>query len=164
VLKTEETRPKRSAARTAGGLKKPPSPVRAAVAMLLHNPALARHVADPTEIGGVDAPGMELLRELLALLQAEPRLNTAAVMERFRESAHRPHLEKLVVWTHPMLEHDVEAEFRGLLEQLRRAAHAQRTDALLHKERAQGLDQTERTELSRLLAEQGRFDSPGPGR
>ncbi|MFQ5754731.1 MAG: DNA primase [Acidiferrobacterales bacterium] len=164
MLKTEETEVTRTFARTPTGLKKPPSPVRSAVAMLLQNPALAQRVPDPNEFVGIDAPGVELLRELLVLLQTEPQLNTAAVMERFRQSEYRPHLEKLVVWTHPMLEHDVEAEFRGLLEQLRRVAHAQRTDALLNKERACGLDQTERAELSQLLAEKSRLDSPEPNR
>jgi DNA primase len=164
MLKTEETKVTRAVTRTPTGLKKPPSPVRSAVAMLLQNPALAQHVPDPDEFAGIDAPGVELLRELLALLQAEPQLNTAAVMERFRQSEYRPHLEKLVVWTHPMLEHDVEAEFRGLLEQLRRLAHAQRTDALLNKERARGLDQAERAELSRLLTKKSRLDTPEPNR
>ena len=162
MLKAEETKVTRAVTRTPTGLKKPPSPVRSAVAMLLQNPALVQHVPDSNEFAGIDAPGVELLRELLALLQAEPQLNTAAVMERFRQSEYRPHLEKLVVWSHPMLEHDVEAEFRGLLEQLRRVAHAQRTDALLNKERAGGLDQAERAELGRLLAEKSRLDTPEP--
>jgi DNA primase len=164
MLKTEETKVTRAVTRTPTGLKKPPSLVRSAVAMLLQNPALVQHVPDSNEFAGIDAPGVELLRELLTLLQAEPQLNTAAVMERFRQSEYRPHLEKLVVWTHPMLEHDVEAEFRGLLEQLRRVAHAQRTDALLNKERAGGLDQAERAELGRLLAEKTRLDTPEPNR
>lgn len=164
MLKTEETKVTRAVTRTPTGLKKPPSLVRSAVAMLLQNPALVQHVPDSNEFAGIDAPGVELLRELLALLQAEPQLNTAAVMERFRQSEYRPHLEKLVVWTHPMLEHDVEAEFRGLLEQLRRVAHTQRTDALLNKERAGGLDQAERAELGRLLAEKSRLDTPEPNR
>ena len=99
---------------------------------------------------------------MLDILKIDPELNTAALIERFRDSEHRTHLEKLVVWTHPVLEQDAEAEFQGTLTQLQKAVREQRTDRLLYKERAKGLNQAEKAELGRLLAETGRSDGVTP--
>lgn len=153
VLKGAETGMPRPGRRPDGGLKQPPSLVRTAVALLLHHPSLAQQVSEPIAFAGLDMPGIPALVTLLELLKAEPGLKTGAIIERFRESELRPYLEKLAVWTHPVLQLDVQAEFRGVLAQLEQATRGQRTDRLLEKERAQGLSAAEKTELTRLLAE-----------
>ncbi len=141
---------------------KPPSLVRTAVALLLRDPALAKQVKDPEAIVGLDLPGINLLAAMLDTLKTAPELNTAALIERFRASEHQIHLEKLAVWTHPVLEQDAEAEFQGTLAQLQKAVREQRTDRLLYKERAKGLNQAEKAELGRLLTETGRSDGLTP--
>lgn len=161
-LRTEESAPTRPVKSHGAELKKPPSLVRGAVALLLRHPPLAQRVADPGAFAGLDLPGVSLLRALLDILQTDPGLNTAAIIERFRTSQHRPHLEKLAVWTHPMLEQDIEAEFEGILVQLHRAAREQRTDRLLQKEQAKGLNRAEKAELGRLLVERETSDGLAP--
>ena len=152
----------RSANRPRAELKKPPSLIRTAVALLLRDPALAKQVEDPGAIVGLDLPGINLLAAMLDILKIDPELNTAALMERFRASEHRTHLEKLAMWTHPVLEQDAKVEFQGTLAQLQKAAREQRAERLLYKERAKGLNQAEKAELGRLLAETGRSDSLTP--
>ncbi|MFQ5544930.1 MAG: toprim domain-containing protein, partial [Acidiferrobacterales bacterium] len=158
---TNRASPK-SVNRPRAELKKPPSLVRTAAALLLRDPALAKQVKDPEAIVGLDLPGINLLAAMLDILKIDPELNTAALIERFRASEHQTHLEKLAVWTHPVLEQDAEAEFQGTLAQLQKAAREQRTDRLLYKERAKGLNQAEKAELGRLLAETGRSEGLTP--
>lgn len=158
---TNKVSPK-SANRPRAELKKPPSLVRTAVALLLRDPSLAKQVKDPEAIVRLDLPGTTLLAAMLDILKIDPELNMAALIERFRDSEHRTHLEKLAVWTHPVLEQDAAAEFQGTLGQLEKAGREQRTDRLLYKERAKGLNQAEKAELGRLLAETGRSDAVTP--
>lgn len=134
--------------------RKPPSLVRTAIALLLHHPTLAQDDLDTGELTALDMPGVALLSALLDLLRGQPDLTTGAIIERFRDSEYGPVLEKLAVWTHPAVQQqvDVKAEWAGVLLQLRRELHAQRTDELLHKERVQGLGPAEKAELTRLLA------------
>ncbi len=147
-------------------LKKPYSPVRNAIALLLHHPRLAARVTEVGDLAALHLPGIPILLELLDVLKMHPDLTTGAIIERFRESEHGPALEKLLERTHPMLETEVavniEAEFDGSLDRLRQEVHAQRTDALLGKEQAEGLNETERAELSKLLAKKANLDEFGP--
>ena len=96
---------------------------------------------------------MELFLDLLKLLQDRPDLKTGSVIEHYRDSEHQPALAKLAAWEHPERSGDVEAEFRGVLEQLRREARRTQTERLMNKEQLSGLNDEEKTELKRLLRE-----------
>ena len=157
-----KTSPRASRSATGRGqaqLRKPPSLVRTAIALLLHHPGLAQAIGDTADLAALDMPGIPLLLSLVDLLKSQPGLTTGALIERFRDSEHRVAIEKLLEWPHPALqgELDLEAELSGTLGQLRKALHAQRTDELLRKERLQGLGAAEKAELSRLLAERQGF-------
>jgi DNA primase len=155
VGKTSPPATRNAPAPSKAQLRKPPSPVRTAIALLLHQPGLARAVGDTSDLAALDLPGMPLLLSLLDLLKCQPGLTTGALIERFRDSEYRVAIERLLEWPHPALQRELnlEAELSGTLGQLRRALHAQRTDELLRKERLQGLGTAEKAELSRLLAE-----------
>ncbi len=154
IGETSTARPSKAAASGPAPTRKPPSLVRTAIALLLHHPTLAQEESPGTEeLAALDMPGVTLLSALLVLLRNQPGLTTGAIIERYRDSEYGPVLEKLAVWTHPAVQQqvDVKAEWTGVVEQLRRAVHAQRTDELLHKERVQGLGPAEKAELTRLL-------------
>jgi DNA primase len=140
--------------RITGGQSRP-SLVRTAIALLLQHPSLARLVVDPAgEFQALEGrPGMALLMDLLRLLKDRQDLKTGSIIEHYRDSDHQPALSKLAAWEHPTLSGDVETEFRGVLEQLRREARWAETERLMSKERLSGLTSAEKTELKRLLAE-----------
>ena len=144
-----------AAGTTRAQVRKPPSLVRTAIALLVHEPALARSIGDTSDLAALDMPGIPLLLSLADLLKSQPGLTTGALIERFRDSEYRVAIEKLLEWPHPALQRqlNLEAELSGTLGQLRRALHGQRTDELLRKEHLQGLEAEEKAELSRLLAE-----------
>ena len=133
-----------------------PSLLRSAIALLLQNPGLSRLAVDTGEfqvLEGRPGAGAELFLDLLKLLKDRPELNTGSVIEHYRDSEHQPALAKLAAWEHPERSGDVEAEFRGVLEQLRREARRTQTERLMNKEQLSGLNDEEKTELKRLLRE-----------
>ena len=139
--------------------KRRPSLVRMALALLLQQPALARQLPGPAVFVPEEMPGMSLLNEVLQLLQAEPNLNTAAILERFRDSPHQPVLAKLAAWEHPALQQDTRVEFQDVIHRLRVAAYAHEAERLLHKSRLQGLSAVEKADLCRLLDEKHQLEA-----
>jgi DNA primase len=137
-----------AAARTTGSGK---SPVREAIAMLLHQPELAQKI-EPPRITEPDAlPGVTLLLELFELLRRQPGLKTGAILEHWRGREESRHLHKLAQWT-PLTEKlDLEAEIRGHLGQIARQITEKRISALLQEERLRTLNNREKQELKALL-------------
>ena len=136
-------------AKTAGD----PSLMRTMLALVLQNPALAKRISDFDFLVALELPGADLLRELLTLLQDQPELNTAAIMERFKDSKHQPTLVKLAIWDHPNLKQDITVEFDDLLLELRKGWYKQEIERLNTKCRLMGLNAPENADLKRLLDE-----------
>ena len=134
-----------------------PSIVRQAIHLLLHEPRLARIALETggvmDQLDGLELAGAPLLAELIRAVEAEPRLTTAALVERYRERGAGPHLARLA-GTPLLIEGPdrLEAEFTGVLGRLRDAARRQRLQRLREKEAASGLDASETEEFRRLLA------------
>lgn len=149
--------------RPAAGRSSPggqrPSLVRTAIALLLQNPGLSQLVTDIHDFRALEErPGIGLFLDLLTLLKEREDLKTGSIIEHYRDSEHQPALAKLAAWEHPEHSGDVTAEFRGVLEQLRREARHTLTERLMNKEQLSGLSLEEKAELKRLLAEK----SAGP--
>ena len=149
----------RSGATRAGGPQSPPSKVRVAAALLVQHPEVVAEIKDCDFLRELDLPGMPVFNAVIDAVQAQPGLNTAALVEQFRDSEHQQNVARLAAWEHPALDQDVVAEFRGVLSQLRRAAIRAKSDNLLQKQKIYGLTAAEKSELARLLLEKG---APGP--
>ena len=141
--------------RRPGGGQARPSLVRTAITLLLQHPQLARTVVGAgEEFRALEGrPGVGLLFDLLLLLKDRPDIKTGFIIEHFRDSEHQQALTKLLAWEHPTLSGDIEAEFQGVLEQLRREARGAETERLLDKARLSELTSAEKIELKRLLGE-----------
>jgi DNA primase len=96
-----------------------PTPIRVAIALLLDNPHLAK-AADNLDDSWKrwDAPGIGLLAELLEIIRSQPTLNKAALLERWRNSEHFAHLNKLAEYSFNLPEMDQETELRDALIKL----------------------------------------------
>ncbi len=137
---------------SSGGPQEPPSIVRRAIALMLQHPALAEKLSNESELADLDLPGMPLFLELYGMLKDSPTMNTAAIIESFSDSEYQHHLSRLAVWDYPALAENVEMEFSAVINRLRDASSKQRAERLLRKQHAQGLNQTEKDELARLLS------------
>jgi DNA primase len=107
------------------------TPVRLAVALLLHRPALALEVDEIDSLRGLDdLPGLPLLVELLELARQEPHIVTSAVLERFQDSAYEAVLWKLATWDHLVPEAGLSEEFSDAMRQVRKSLAERRLQHL----------------------------------
>ncbi|HKJ76921.1 MAG TPA: DNA primase, partial [Gammaproteobacteria bacterium] len=156
-------RPRKTAApqprRRAGTerVRNAPSPVRHAITLLLQYPALATEAGDPEQLDELQMPGAALLAEMVSLLREHPHLNTAALLEHWRDTDAGRHLGRLAVRELGLAdEEQVKAEFRDTLALLRRKERARRRRERLEALQARPfreLSEEERNELKRLLDE-----------
>ena len=125
--------------------------VRAAIAILLQQPSLALALDEHHNISGLRLPGVELLLELLELVRQRPEISTGALLEHFDEREEQAALQKLASQTLPGDTESWTEELRGAFAQLERQFLQQRLEELQAKQRAQGLDETDKYELRELL-------------
>jgi DNA primase len=123
---------------------------RMVAAILVQHPELAAEVKDQDLPAELDGPGMPVIRELVGLLHRQPGLNTAAIVEHFRDSEHQHSVSRLATWTHPALQHDAASELKGALVQMRKNAMREKIDNLLQKDKISGLSPEEKRELAHL--------------
>lgn len=99
------------------------TPLRKAIALLLHRPELAQ-AADYATLCNINKTGIKLLVDLLDILRNQPQLRAAALLERYRETREGAILERLAQWKlEPELtedQFDFETEFADILDYLRR--------------------------------------------
>lgn len=127
-----------------------PSAVRRALTLLLHHPEAAANL-HVEELAGVKRPGVDLLRDLIETVQAEPALTTAGLLERWRMHEEGRHLGKLAAVEIPIDEEfSPESELADCLHQLAAAGARDRISFLIEKERLSSLSDTEKGELRSL--------------
>jgi DNA primase len=90
--------------------------------------------------------------ELYGMLKDSPGMNTASIIESFNDSEYQHHLSRLAVWDYPALADNLEKEFGTVINRLVEASSKQRTERLLQKQQAEGLNKSEKDELARLLS------------
>ena len=128
------------------------TPVRLAIAIILQHPALVSQLSELPPLTDIPVPGMDLLCQLLEILGNDPHLNSAALLERWRETEYASHLSKLA---HMELFGDQDgllAELQDTLERLSTAATDQRIDELYEKILGQTINESELSEYNQLLA------------
>jgi DNA primase len=157
----ETSQPGRKTERISGYSKnKQPSLVRTAITLLLQFPRLAREAKDIQVLRGLDRPGLGLLLEMLELLQARPHLNTAALLEHWRQRDEWRYLQQLAAQELLLAgEAQAEGEFVAALGRLCRQARDQRLEALHGRSMLpDGLSDAEKAELKQLHSDSRRED------
>ena len=137
-------------ARRAGPTQKR-SLVRGAISILLQQPSLAQALEPPYAFRELRHPGVDLLLEMLALVQARPDISTGALLQHFSEREELPALQKLASQAVPGNEATWRLELHDAVVQLERQTVQQRIDELQEKNRDGGLDETDKYELRALL-------------
>lgn len=130
------------------------SPVQRAVTILLQRPGLIQSVNSSLFSREPDGAELSLLHDLIELLQASPHLNTAALLERWRDSKKGRYLERLASLELHLADKDMAVELAGILRCIQSQAVDQRLAALSSKP-IEHLTAMERQELLALLAASG---------
>jgi len=103
------------------------------------------------ELADVRRPGVDLLRDIIETVQAEPNITTAVLLERWRRDPQGRHLGKLAAAELPDDdEFDPAAELAQCLAQLAQAGVHDRIEFLIGKERLGSLTPDEKAELREL--------------
>lgn len=127
------------------------SPVQRAVAILLQRPSLIQSVSSSPSLQGLDGTEAKLLNELIELLQINPQLSTAALVERWRDSEMGQSLERLASVELPLADKEMALELEAALDRIQAQA-ADRRLATLSNKPLECLSILERQELVALLA------------
>ena len=128
------------------------TPVRRAVALLVQYPRLA--LLDlPQGWQMLDAPGVDLLGELIDTVRAEGELSSAALVERQADPKMRQHLSRLAIVDLGLLG-DEDEQFIGTLRGLSQEQRRAERDALLAKSQVGALTDEEKQRLRELYQPQ----------
>lgn len=97
-----------------------PGPLRKILALLLHQPALALELdrEQSQQISEQQLAGSELLNAMLDAVHDNPSINTAALLERFRDHPHGKALPKLLDWQPELPDSELAAEIQDLFKAL----------------------------------------------
>jgi DNA primase (EC 2.7.7.-) len=99
--------------------------------------------------------GLPLFVELVSRCTENPGLTTGQLLELYRGTEFSQPLETLATWNHMIVDEEAEAVFQDSLASLYDSALEQRLEALIARDRTEGLSAAERREfwaLSQALA------------
>jgi DNA primase len=125
--------------------------VRMAIALLLQQPGLARGTGELETLKTLALPGVPLLINIIETCQANPHINSASLLERFRDGENYEHLLKLMEWEPPDTSNEpLSLLFQKTMTRLISRRNEQRAEQLLQKARTEELNDNEKNELQRL--------------
>lgn len=127
------------------------TPVRLAIALLLEHPHIVKTLDDISVLQHLTLPGIPLLNGLMALCKSSPHINSAQILEYYRNTEEGKQLAKLMCWQHNVNPDAAEAVFEDSIEKLFNQFLEIRTENLLQKARLNDITAVEKQELQILL-------------
>jgi len=127
------------------------SPIRLAIALLLQHPELYNDCITKIDIEALDGKGQKILKKILQQIARAPSINTAQLIEQWRDTPLFSSLGKLASWPHQVPEEALKNEFIDHIIFLQKQNQKNKTDQLLAKSRKEGLTALERIQLQELL-------------
>ena len=129
--------------------------MRVLIALLVQNPQFAAIVPTLDGLAQSKLAGLSLFVDLVSRCTENPGLTTGQLLELYRGTNFSQPLETLATWNHMIVDEEAEAVFQDSLASIYDAALEQRLEALIARERTEGLSAAERREfwaLSQALA------------
>lgn len=129
------------------------TPMRIAVALLLQNPEIYTKSIEQIDLNALNTKEHEILLKLLQQLAANPKTNTASLIETWRDHHYFEFINKLAAWDHQVPEQELVKEFIDIIIFLQKQNQELIIRQLIDKSRQQGLTETERLHLQKMLQE-----------
>lgn len=130
------------------------SPMRLAITLLVQFPSIVKSLSvDQCQVlSGLALPGSDFLIQLFLLLKKNPELNSAMLLEYWRddESRHKI-LKQLINVPLAIPESGVQAEFHDVLKHLKKLVAEGQIDKLLQHGKQFGLNEEQKKQLNHLL-------------
>ena len=132
------------------------SPVRIAIAILLQHPETytACAIQLPPEL--LDSQKQRVLKTLMQQVTENPTINTAKLVELWRDSPIFESLTKLAAWEHQVPEHALTKEFIDIVLFLVKQNRENTIQQLMKKTQNPGLTEIERLNLQEMLKQRHR--------
>ena len=127
------------------------SPVRQAIELLLYQPTLASEITLPVLISQCSQSGVPLLLEIIELLQLQPGLNTASLLEHWRDREDGRNLTRLACWAPALDDLELAADLQGYLNEIQRQHIENRINFLDSEQKQRPLSSAEKQEYGKLL-------------
>ncbi len=127
------------------------TPLHIALALLIQNPNLFRPEISSIELSTSSDEEYALLETLMKHLAVHPQLNTATLIEHFRESTWFDRITQLASWEHQVPEHAQSTEFADIITFIHKKNQALIVNQLIEKSKQQQLSEEERYRLQQLL-------------
>ena len=125
------------------------SALRLAMTLLVQHPELAKSIDEP--IPAFEAPGFDLFKQLLSILEQQPNLTTGGLLEFWRDQTDSEVIAKLAQTEHMIPPDGIKNEFLGTIRLLRKLSQKQTIESLLARAAMAGLSEEEKLELNALI-------------
>ena len=135
------------------------TPARIAIALLLQHPEIYPSCAEALSNLKDDLDGQHIVKALLEQITENPTINTAQLVELWRDSPLFESLNKLAVWEHQVPEHAALNEFIDVIRFLSKQSHEHKIQQLMEKANTKGLTEEDRHTLQSLLKQRHRVNN-----
>jgi DNA primase len=137
------------------------TPTRIAAALLIQYPEI--YLTLTAEFPASDFKAHRLIAHLMTLIQTQPHLSTAAIIERFRDTSAFEIIQKLASFDTLVSLDTLKEELRDTLIFLRKQIQEKEIQTLLKRAKEQGLNEEERQKLQHLVKQKKTTSMLGQG-
>ena len=131
--------------------KDSPSVIKKSISLILNYPEAVKEISN-IEFVNYEKPGIKILIKLLKNIADEPNMNTAALIERWREDDEGKYLSKLAINLFPKNEEfNAEEELNNCLALITKNFYNERINSLIKKQADNDLTSDEKVELKEII-------------
>lgn len=126
------------------------SPIRRAIALMLHFPDRCRQIEIPAHLKASGLPGMPLFIQLQEFISNHEKPTLGGIMEHWRDQPDAVHLNKITQLNLDILEEDVTDQFHGVIDQILKMQADNEWQQLLQNKSPSELTAEEKIRLQEL--------------
>ncbi len=131
--------------------KESPSIIKKAITLVLNYPEIVKNI-DDFSTNDQNKPGTEILKKLIDTIKEESKINTAGLIERWRDDKEGKYLGQLAITELPEnTEFDALTELKNCFLLLEKIYYKERINILIDKQSKNELSTKEKNELGKLI-------------
>lgn len=127
------------------------NPVRRLLALILNKPDLCQEIPKDLELSLLPYKGSEIINKVIEIQASYPQINSAALLEHFRDSDYISNLNQLMIVYGHMDEVELASEMTDLIDHLEQLTTTASINQLREKQLQDGLTTQEKQQLIALL-------------
>ncbi|MCX7554543.1 DNA primase [Marinicella sp. S1101] len=129
------------------------NPLRKLISLLLNTPQLCENLSNQLNFDTLSFKGTEIVDKIVEIQHNNPQINSAAMMEHFRNSQYARYLGHLMRMYDHLDDTQKALEFEDIVSYLKKLSSQAEIERLRNKQLESGLDSAEKQALVQLLRE-----------